>query len=128
MSRKQRTYGRKFREQTSLGAPSLKPFLFVGKAGPRLRFCEQEAFQLDRRRFLGKLPTSRGLLMGFLGAHARSPRAPAPLSLARTILGDSLIVLWRMRQFVAVAGSRYPQMREVWQCCGSLNLRVHVAG
>ena len=73
MSREQRAYRRESRERSSLSAPSLKPFLFFGEAGPRLRFCEQEAFQLGRRRFLGKLHTACGLLVGFLGAHPPLP-------------------------------------------------------
>jgi hypothetical protein len=78
MRREHRADRRESRERASLSAPSLKPFLFFGKAGPRLRFREQEAFQLGRRRFLGKLHTPCGLLVGFLGAHARSPRPPLP--------------------------------------------------
>lgn len=119
MSREHSAYRREPRERASLSAPSLKPFLFFGEAGPRLRFCEQEAFQLGRRRFLGKLHTPCGLLVGFLGAHARSPvlhslRVPA----GRDISEASLLALWRRRQFVPTTRSRYPHTREVWRCSG----------
>jgi hypothetical protein len=115
MSREHRAYCRESRERTSLSASSLKPFLFFGEAGPRLRFCEQEAFQLGRRRFLGKLQTPCGLVVGFLGAHAHSPRPPRP---SRSCPGATsseagLPALWRLRQLVPTTRSRYPQMREV---------------
>ena len=38
-----------------------------------------------------------------------------------------MIALKRMRQFVLLTRSSYPQRREVWQCSGSLSVRVPTA-
>ncbi len=101
MSRQQRAYCRKFFERTPLGLSALKPFLLFGETGPCLCFGEQDAFQLGRRRFLGKLRTSFGMLVEFLGAHAR-------LSNRRGFVLDgvthrSLIARMAPRQFFARA-------------------------
>jgi hypothetical protein len=112
MGRQQRAYCRKLRERAPFGLSSLKPFLLLGETGPRLCFREQDAFQLGRRRFLGKLGTPLGMLVEFFGAHATLPNEP------------SLRAGWRdSAEFDRALGAapvlraRYPHAREVRQWC-----------
>jgi hypothetical protein len=102
MRRQQRAYCRKSVERTPLGFPSLKPFLLLGETGPCLCFGQQEAFQLGRRRFLGKLRTPRGMLVEFFGTHATlSPTNLAPV--LDGVTHRSLIARSALRQFFARA-------------------------
>ena len=102
MSRQQRAYCRKVLECTPLGFSSLKPFVLLGETGPCLCFCEQDAFQPGRRRFLGKLRTPLGMLVEFFGAHATlSPTEPVPVS--DGVTRRSLIARSARRQFFARA-------------------------